>query len=118
VVNERRRCNANAIDSQKRKPARDGVAVGSRLESESDSDRQQTLDRVRGEWKLSRLEDSSMAAVRCSAKHRPTDCGENSELEKLLTQARSVEGEDDSLGLMQSFDAVTIQLADTTPMIV
>src|SRR5216683_6354094 len=118
VVNEAQEVQREAADAQTRNLRGTASLLAVVLNPQSDSDRQQTLDRVVGNGQLSAVEivDGSGQVVARST--GPLTAAENSELEKLLTQARSLRGEDDSLADGKDFDAMTIPLADTRQLIV
>jgi PAS domain S-box-containing protein len=118
VVNEAQEVQREAVDAQKRNLRDTASLLAVVLNPQSDSDRQQTLDRVVANGQLSAVEivDGSGQVVARSTGQ--LTAAENSELDKLLTQARSLKGEDDSLADGKDFDAVTIPLADTRQLIV
>ncbi|HEX9543721.1 MAG TPA: ATP-binding protein [Pyrinomonadaceae bacterium] len=118
VVNEAQEVQREAIDAQTRNLRDTASLLAVVLNPQSDSDRQQTLDRIVANGQLSAVEivdGSGQVVLRSTG---PLTAAENSELEKLLTQARSLKGEDDSLADGKDFDAMTIPLADTRQLIV
>src|SRR5712691_6454968 len=118
VVNEAQEVQREAVDAQKRNLRDTASLLAVVLNPQSDSDRQQTLDRVVANGQLAALEivDGSGQVVARSTGQ--LTAAENSELDKLLTQAGSLKGEDDSLANGKDFDAVTIPLADTQRLVV
>ena len=118
VVNEAQEVQREAVDAQKRNLRDTASLLAVVLNPQSDSDRQQTLDRVVANGQLAAVEivDGSGQVVARSTGQ--LTAAENSELDKLLTQAGSLKGEDDSLADGKDFDAVTIPLADTQQLIV
>jgi two-component system nitrogen regulation sensor histidine kinase NtrY len=118
VVNEAQEVQREAIDAQARNLRDTATLLAVFLNPQSDSERQQTLDRVVANGQLSAVEiiDTSGQVVARSA--APLTAAENAELDQLLAQARSLKGEDDSLADGKDFDAVTVQLADTHQLIV
>jgi len=118
VVNEAQEVQREAIDAQKRNLRETASLLAVVLNPQSDSDRQQTLDRVVANGQLSAVEIVDGGGQVVARSTGPLTVAENSELDKLLTQARSLKGEDDSLADGKDFDAVTIPLADTRQLIV
>ena len=118
VVNEAQEVQREAIDAQTRNLRDTATLLAVFLNPQSDSERQQTLDRVVANGQLSAVEiiDTSGQVLARSA--APLTPAENAELDQLLAQARSLKGEDDSLADGKGFDAVTVQLADTHQLIV
>jgi len=118
VVNEAQEVQREAIDAQARNLRDTATLLAVFLNPQSDSERQQTLDRVVANGQLSAVEiiDTSGQVLARSA--APLTPAENAELDQLLAQARSLKGEDDSLADGKGFDAVTVQLADTHQLIV
>jgi len=118
VVNEAQEVQREAIDAQARNLRDTATLLAVFLNPQSDSERQQTLDRVVANGQLSAVEiiDTSGQVLARSA--APLSAAENAELDQLLVQARSLKGEDDSLADGKDFDAVTVQLGDTHQLIV
>jgi two-component system nitrogen regulation sensor histidine kinase NtrY len=118
VVNEAQEVQREAIDAQTRNLRDTASLLAVVLNPQSDSERQQTLDRVVANGQLSAVEIVDGGGQVVARSTGPLTVAENSELDKLLTQARLLKGEDDSLADGKDFDAVTIPLADTRQLIV
>src|SRR6266550_341772 len=118
VVNEAQEVQREAIDAQTRNLRDTASLLAVVLNPQSDSERQQTLDRVVANGQLSAVEIVAEGSQVVEQSRGQLTAAENSELDQLLTRARSLKGEDDSLADGKDFDAVTVQLADNRQLIV
>lgn len=118
VVNEAQEVQREAIDAQTRNLRDTASLLAVVLNPQSDSERQQTLDRVVANGQLSAVEIVADGNQVVAQSRGPLTAAENSELDQLLTKARALKGEDQSLADGKDFDAVTVQLADNRQLIV
>jgi two-component system nitrogen regulation sensor histidine kinase NtrY len=118
VVNEAQEVQREATDAQTRNLRDTASLLAVVLNPQSDSERQQTLERVVANGQLSAVELVDGNGQVLARSTVPLTAAENSELDQLLTKARSLKGEDESLADGKDFDAVTVQLADTHQLIV
>src|SRR6185436_1482052 len=104
-----------AIDAQTRYLRETGSLLAVVLTPQSDSEKQQTLDRVVGSGQLSAVEvvDSSGHVI---AQSRATlSAADAKDLESLLEKAHALKGSDDSLADGKDLDAVVVPLGDVEP---
>ena len=108
VVNEVHR---EAVDAQARNLHETAALLAVVLYPQSDTERQQTLDRVVANGQLSAVQiiDSNGQVVAQS--RGPLTASESSELEALLEKARLLNGPDDSLADGKDFDAAVVPLS-------
>jgi len=115
VVNEAQEVQREAIDAQTRYLRETGSLLAVVLTPQSDSEKQQTLDRVVGSGQLSAVEvvDSSGHVI---AQSRATlSAADAKDLESLLEKAHALKGSDDSLADGKDLDAVVVPLGDVEP---
>src|SRR6267142_3398685 len=109
VVNEAQEVQREAIDAQTRNLRDTASLLAVVLNPQSDSERQQTLDRVVANGQLSAVEIVDRGSQVVAQSRGSLTAAENSALDQLLARARSLKGEDDSLADGKDFDAVTVQ---------
>ncbi len=112
VVNEVHR---EAVDAQARNLHETAALLAVVLSPQSDTERQQTLDRVVANGQLSAVQiiDSNGQVVAQS--RGPLTSSESSELETLLEKARLLNGPDDSFADGKDFDAAVVPLSEVQP---
>jgi two-component system, NtrC family, nitrogen regulation sensor histidine kinase NtrY len=118
VVNEAQEVQREAVDAQTRNLRETATLLAVVLTPQSDSERQQTLDRVVANGQLSAIEiiDSNGRVVAQSkGSLRATDLDE---LNSLLEKAHTLKAPDDSLADGKDFDAVTVPLSDNQQLVV
>lgn len=118
VVNEAQEVQREAADAQTRSLRDTAALLAVVLNPQSDSERQQTLDRVVANGQLAGVEIVAANGQVQARSAKPLTAAENSELDQLLSQARSLKGDNDSLADGKDFDAVTVQLAGGNQLIV
>ncbi len=118
VVNEAQEVQREAAEAQTRNLREMAVLLAVVLNPQAHSERQQTLDRIVANGQLSAVEIVDGSGQVLARSTRGLTTTENSELDQLLSRARRLKGEDDSLADGKDFDAVTVPLADTNQLIV
>lgn len=117
-VNEAQEVQREATDAQTRNLRDTATLLAVVLNPQSDTERQQTLDRVVANGQLSAVEiiDSNGRIVAQSkGSLRPTEV---EELNNLLEKARTLKAPDDRLADGKDFDAVTVPLSDNQQLVV
>jgi PAS domain S-box-containing protein len=111
VVNEAQEVQREAVDAQMRNLRETASMLAVVLKPQSDTDKQQTLDRIVANGQLSAVEivDSSGRVIAQSRAQLST--ADAKELDSLLEQAHSLKGTDDSLADGKDFDAVVVPIA-------
>ena len=112
VVNEAQDLQREALSAQTRHLRETASLLAVVLKPQSDSEKQETLDRVVAAGQLSAVEviDSSGRIVAQSKAQ--LSAAEIKELDSLLQQARSLKGSDDSLADGKDLDAVVVPLSE------
>ena len=112
VVNEAQEVQREAVDAQTRNLRETASMLAVVLKPQSDTEKQQTLDRIVANGQLSAVEivDSSGRVIAQSRGQLST--ADAKELDSLLEQAHSLKGTDDSLADAKDFDAVVVPIAD------
>jgi two-component system nitrogen regulation sensor histidine kinase NtrY len=118
VVNEAQEVQREAVDAQTRNLRDTASLLAVVLNPQSDSEREQTLYRVVANGQLSAVEIVDGSGQVMARSTGQLTGAENAELDQLLSKARLLKGEDDSLADGKDFDAVTIPLADSRQLIV
>ena len=118
VVNEAQEVQREAADAQTRSLHDTASLLAGILNPQSDAERQQTLDRVVANGQLAAVEIVDGNGQVQARSTKPVSAAENSELSELLSRARSLKGDNESLADGKDFDAVTIQLAGGNQLIV
>jgi PAS domain S-box-containing protein len=111
VVNEAQEVQREAVDAQMRNLRETASMLAVVLKPQSDTDKQQTLDRIVANGQLSAVEivDSSGRVIAQSRAQLSTADAKG--LDSLLVQAHSLKGTDDSLADGKDFDAVVVPIA-------
>jgi two-component system nitrogen regulation sensor histidine kinase NtrY len=112
VVNEAQEVQREAVDAQTRNLRETASLLAVVLEPQSDTERQQTLDRIVAGGQLSAVEiiDSNGRVIAQS--RGQLSARDVKELESLLEKAHSLKGSDDSLADGKDLDAVVVPLQD------
>jgi two-component system nitrogen regulation sensor histidine kinase NtrY len=112
VVNEAQEVQREAVDVQTRNLRETASLLAVVLEPQSDTERQQTLDRIVAGGQLSAVEiiDSNGRVIAQS--RGQLSARDVKELESLLEKAHSLKGTDDSLADGKDLDAVVVPLPD------
>lgn len=113
VVNEAQEMQREALDAQTRNLRETASLLAVVLRPQSDSEKQQTLDRIVANAQLSAVEviDSNGRVV--SQSKAQLSAVESKELESLLERARALKGLDESLADGKDLDAVVVPLNET-----
>jgi two-component system nitrogen regulation sensor histidine kinase NtrY len=118
VVNEAREVQREAVDAQTRNLRETASLLAVVLKPESESEKQQALDRIVASKQLSAVEivDSSGRVIAQSrGQLSATDA---KELESLLEDAHSLRADDDSLADGKDLDAVVVPLSENQQLVV
>jgi two-component system nitrogen regulation sensor histidine kinase NtrY len=118
VVNEAQEVQREAIDAQTQNLRDTASLLAVVMNPQSDAERQQTLDRIVANGQLTAVEIVDANGQVVARSIGSLTAAENSEVDQLLTQARPLKGEDDSLADGKDFDAVTIPIEGTHQLIV
>jgi len=112
VVNEAQEVQREAVDAQTRNLRETASLLAVVLEPQSETERQQTLDRIVAGGQLSAVEiiDSNGRVIAQS--RGQLSAIDVKELESLLEKAHSLKGSDDSLADGKDLDAVVVPLTD------
>jgi len=116
VVKEAREVQREALDAQYRSFSETAALLGVVLSKQSDEERQDTLKQMvsRGQLSAAVIVDSEGNRIAESL----SESGENSELERLLYQARQLKGDvGQSLVDGEGFDVITVPLSDNQRLI-
>jgi two-component system nitrogen regulation sensor histidine kinase NtrY len=115
VVNEAQEVQREAVDAQTRNLAETASLLAVVLKPQSDTERQQALDRVVASGQLSAVEiiDSSGRVVAQS--QAALSATDEKELRSLLDKAHSLKGSDNTLADGKDLDAVVVPLAGDAP---
>ena len=116
VVKEAREVQREALDAQYRSFSETAALLGVVLSKQSDEERQDTLNQMvsRGQLSAAVIVDSEGNRIAESL----SESGENSELERLLYQARQLKGDvGQSLVDGEGFDVITVPLSDNQRLI-
>jgi two-component system nitrogen regulation sensor histidine kinase NtrY len=118
VVNEAQEVQREAVDAQTRNLHETASLLAVVLKPQSDSEKQQTLDRIVQGGQLSAVEIiDSAGRIVAQSRARFSDT-EARELENLLQKARALKGSDDSLADGKKLDAVVVPVSDNQQLIV
>src|SRR3989440_6130497 len=118
VVNEAQEVQREAIDAQTRNLRDTASLLAVVLNPQSDSDRQETLDRIVANGQLSAVEIIDSDAQVVAPSRGQLTSAESSNLAILLEKARLLQGSDESLADGKDFDAAVAPLPDGQHLIV
>src|ERR1044072_2847344 len=118
VVNEAQEVQREAVDAQTRNLLETASLIAAVLKPQSDTEKQQTLDRLIASGQLSAVEifDSSGRTL-AQGRGKLSD-NEAKELESLLQQARGLSGSNDSLADGKNLDAVVVPISESEQLVV
>ncbi len=118
VVNEAQEVQREAVDAQFRNLLETASLLAVVLNPQSDTERQQTLDRVVASGQISAVEivDASGGVVARSRGAMPAT--EAAELDSLLKKAYAIGDADDSLADGKDFDVISVPLSDNRHLVV
>jgi PAS domain S-box-containing protein len=112
VVNEAQEVQREAVDAQTRNLRETASLLAVVLEPQSDTERQQTLDRIVAGGQLSTVEITDSNGRVIAQSRGQLSARDVKELESLLEKAHSLKGSDDSLADGKDLDAVVVPLPD------
>ena len=118
VVNEAQEVQREALDAQTRSLRETATLLAAVLSAQSDTERQQTLERVVAHGQMSAVEivdGNGQVLARGMSNLPANDAGE---LNQLLAKARLLKDNEDSLADGKDFDAVTVAIADNQRLVV
>lgn len=115
VVNEAQEVQREAIDAQTRNLRETASLLAVVLRPQSDSEMQQTLDRVVGSGQLSAVEVLDSTGRVIAQSRASLSAADVKELETLLEKARALKGSNDSLADGKDLDAVVVPMSDVEP---
>lgn len=118
VVNEAQEVQREAIDAQLRNLHETASLLAVVLNPQSDSERQQTLDRVVGSGQLSAVQIVDTSGGVTAQSRAALPASEAADLDRLLSQAHGPGAIDVSLTDGKDFDLVSTTLADNRELIV
>ena len=118
VVNEAQEVQREALDAQTRNLRETASLLAVVLKPQSDTEKQQTLDRIVASEQFSALEviDSSGHVI-AQSRGRLSDTDAN-EVGSLLEKAHSIKGNDESLADGKDLDAVVVPLSENQQLVV
>src|ERR1041385_8351357 len=118
VVNEAQEVQREAVDAQTRSLRETASLLAAVLSSQTDAERQQTLERVIANGKLSAVEivDGNGQVVARGLANLPAN--DALELDQLLDKARSLKDDEDALADGKDFDAVSVSITGDQRLIV
>src|SRR5438132_1144504 len=118
VVNEAQEVQREAIDAQTRNLHDTAALLAVVLYPQSDTERQETLDRIVANGQLSAVEIIDSDAQVVAQSRGQLTSAESSDLAILLEKARLLQGSDESLADGKDFDAAVAPLPDGQHLIV
>ncbi len=118
VVNEAQEVQREAVDAQTRSLLETASLLAVVLKSQSDVEKQQTLDRLVASGQLSAIEIFDLSGRVVAQSRAVLSAAETRELDSLLQQAHPLKGSDDSLADGKNLDAVVVPLADNQQLVV
>ena len=118
VVNEAQEVQREAVDEQTHNLMDTASLLAAVLKPQSDSEKQQTLDRLIASGQLSAVEVFDSGRQVIAQSRGQLTAYDVSELEALLTQARSLTGPDSSLADGKNLDAVVVPILDSQQLVV
>ncbi len=118
VVNEAQEVQREAVDEQTHNLVDTASLLAAVLRPQSDVEKQATLDRIIASGQLSALEifDSGRRVIAQS--RGQLTANESTELENLLTEARTLTGPDSRLADGKNLDAVIVPISDAQQLVV
>lgn len=118
VVNEAQEVQREAVDAQTRNLHETASLLAVVLKPQSESEQQQTLDRVVGSGQLSTVEITDSSGRVMAQSRTALSATAAKELEGLLEKARTLNGPDDSLADGKDLDAVVVPISENQKLVV
>jgi len=118
VVNEAQEVQREAVDAQTRNLHETASLLAVVLKPQSESEQQQTLDRVVGSGQLSAVEITDSSGRVMAQSRTALSATAAKELEGLLEKARTLNGPDDSLADGKDLDAVVVPISENQKLVV
>src|SRR5882672_7912414 len=118
VVNEAQEVQREAVDAQTRNLRDTASLLAVVLKPQSESEQQQTLDRVVGSGQLSAVEITDSSGRVMAQSRTALSATAAKELEGLLEKARTLNGPDDSLADGKDLDAVVVPISENQKLVV
>src|ERR1051325_3096143 len=110
VVNEAQEVQREAVDAQTRSLRETASLLAAVLSSQTDAERQQTLERVIANGKLSEVEIVDVNGQVVARGLATMPANDAIELDQLLAKARSLKDDEDALADGKDFDAVSVSI--------
>jgi len=118
VVNEAQEVQREAVDAQFRNLLETASLLAVVLNPQSDTERQQTLDRVVASGQISAVEIVDASGVVVAQSRGAMLATEAAELDSLLKKAYALRDADDSLADGKDFDVISVSLSDNRHLVV
>jgi len=118
VVNEAQEVQRDAVDAQTRNLRETAALLAVVLKPQSETEKQQTLDRIVGSGQLLAVQIIDSGGRVIAQSRGPLSAKENGELESLLEKSHSLKESDGGLSDGKDFDAVAVPLVDTQRLVV
>jgi nitrogen fixation/metabolism regulation signal transduction histidine kinase len=118
VVNEAQEVQREAVDAQTRNLHETASLLTAVLRPQSETEKQQTLDRVVANNQLSAVQIIDANGHVTVESKAPVSAADDKELSTLLESAHSLEGDDDSLADGKNLDAVVVPISDNQRLVV
>ena len=118
VVNEAQEVQREAVDAQTRNLRETASLLAVVLKPQSDTEKQQTLDRIVASGQLSAVEIIDSGGRVLAQSRGQLSATDTKELESLLEKARSLSAPDDSLADGKDLDAVVVPLSENQQLVV
>lgn len=118
VVNEAREVQREAVDEQTRHLLDTAALLAAVLKPQSDTEKQESLDRIIASGQLSAVEIFDSSGRIIAGRRGQFSAGAERELESLLDQAHALRGTDSSLADGKNLDAVVVPFSDNQQLVV
>ena len=118
VVNEAQEVQREAVDAQTRNLRETASLLAVVLQPQSESEKQQTLDRIVASKQLSAVEIIDSSGQVIAQSREQLSATDAKELGSLLEKAHSLSGDDDSLADGKDLDAVVVPLSENQQLVV
>src|SRR6266550_1753713 len=118
VVNEAQEVQREAVDAQTRNLRESASLMAVVLKPQSETEQQQTLDRIVASQQLSAVEIIDSSGHVIAQSRAQLSASDVKELESLLEKAHSQKGDDSSLADGKDLDAVVVPLSENQQLVV
>lgn len=118
VVNEAQEVQREAVDAQTHNLLETASLLAAVLQPQSDTEKQQTLDRIIASGQLSAVEIFDASGRIIAQSRGQLSATDSRELESLLQQAHSLKGSDGSLADGKNLDAVVVPVSESQQLAV